>query len=108
MPSKHRKQQQQLHRSNNNPVLLRQSSSDNSLSSSFNRSDGLGHLVTSLSVTGDIVTGNGGNGCHLNLSAKEQQQLERNNYLLGLTKEQLKVECRKRGQKLTGTKDQLV
>lgn len=39
---------------------------------------------------------------------KQQQQLDRNAYLLTLTKDQLKVECRKRGQKSTGTKAELV
>lgn len=41
-------------------------------------------------------------------TAKQQQQLDRNAFLLTLTKEQLKVECRKRGQKTTGTKTELV
>lgn len=40
--------------------------------------------------------------------SKEQQQLDRNNYLSSLTKDQLKVECRKRGQKTTGNKTELV
>lgn len=47
-----------------------------------------------------------GNGTPLTL--KEQQQLDRNAYLSTLTKDQLKVECRKRGQKNTGTKAELV
>lgn len=42
------------------------------------------------------------------LTAKQQQQLERNNYLTSLTKDQLKVECRKRGQKINGNKTDLV
>lgn len=41
-------------------------------------------------------------------TAKQQQQLDRNAFLLTLTKEQLKVECRKRGQKTNGTKTDLV
>lgn len=41
-------------------------------------------------------------------TAKQQQQLDRNAFLLTLTKDQLKVECRKRGQKTTGTKTELV
>lgn len=40
--------------------------------------------------------------------SKQQQQLDRNNYLSSLTKDQLKVECRKRGQKTTGNKTELV
>lgn len=40
--------------------------------------------------------------------SKQQQQLDRNNYLSSLTKEQLKIECRKRGQKTTGNKMELV
>lgn len=42
------------------------------------------------------------------LTVKQQQQLERNNYLTSLTKDQLKVECRKRGQKINGNKTDLV
>lgn len=42
------------------------------------------------------------------LTAKQQQQLERNNYLTSLTKDQLRVECRKRGQKINGNKTDLV
>lgn len=42
------------------------------------------------------------------LTLKEQQQLDRNAYLSTLSKDQLKVECRKRGQKNTGTKVELV
>lgn len=42
------------------------------------------------------------------VTPKQQQQLDRNAYLLTLTKDQLKVECRKRGQKTTGTKTELV
>lgn len=41
-------------------------------------------------------------------TAKQQQQLDRNAFLLTLTKDQLKVECRKRGQKTNGTKTELV
>lgn len=40
--------------------------------------------------------------------SKQQQQLDRNNYLSSLTKDQLKIECRKRGQKTTGNKTELV
>lgn len=50
------------------------------------------------------VTVNGGT----TFTAKQQQQLDRNAFLLTLTKDQLKVECRKRGQKTTGTKTELV
>lgn len=38
----------------------------------------------------------------------KQQQLDRNLYLGGLTKSQLKIECRKRGSKTTGNKTNLV
>lgn len=48
------------------------------------------------------------NGSVAPLTAKQQQQLERNNYLTSLTKDQLKVECRKRGQKINGNKTDLV
>lgn len=42
------------------------------------------------------------------LTLKQQQQLDRNAYLSTLTKYQLQVECRKRGQKTNGTKAELV
>lgn len=54
------------------------------------------------------VTANGPTTGTLNFTAKQQQQLDRNAFLLTLTKDQLKVECRKRGQKSTGTKTELV
>lgn len=42
------------------------------------------------------------------LTTKQKQQLERNEYLESLTKEQLKIEAKRRGQKTTGTKTELV
>lgn len=69
------------------------------------------HQVNSaLHLNSNTVTANGGtNGGPLStFTAKQQQQLDRNAFLLTLTKEQLKVECRKRGQKTTGTKTELV
>lgn len=133
MPSKNRKQQQQQQqqqvqqqRSNNHKPLLHQSSSDNSISSTFcnslDRKGGIGGGCGSseinygqLSKSCSLTNGNGSrNSIGINgestsqLTTKEQQQLDRNNYLFGLTKEQLKIECRKRGQKLTGNKNQLV
>lgn len=66
-------------------------------------------------VNGDSGTGSGigGSSNTTNIggtifTAKQQQQLDRNAFLLTLTKEQLKVECRKRGQKTNGTKTELV
>lgn len=56
---------------------------------------------------GTVIAQNGSNG-PTTLTLKEQQQLDRNAYLSALTKEQLKVECRKRGQKNTGNKAELV
>lgn len=63
-------------------------------------------------------TNGGGSGAYANCNGgiissiiftpKQQQQLDRNAFLLTLTKDQLKVECRKRGQKTTGTKTDLV
>lgn len=55
---------------------------------------------------GSVIAQNGSNGSAL--TVKEQQQLDRNAYLSTLTKDQLRVECRKRGQKNTGTKAELV
>lgn len=54
-----------------------------------------------LNIGGGIGSGDG-------LTTKQKQQLDRNNYLSTLTKDQLKIECRKRGQKVTGTKIELV
>lgn len=42
------------------------------------------------------------------LTVKQKQQLERNAFLSSLTKDQLKVECRKRGQRIAGNKTDLV
>ena len=42
------------------------------------------------------------------LTAKQKQQLQRNEYLEALTKEQLKIEAKRRGQKTSGTKSELV
>lgn len=42
------------------------------------------------------------------LTAKQKQQLQRNEYLEQLTKEQLKIEAKRRGQKTSGTKTELV
>lgn len=42
------------------------------------------------------------------LTAKQKQQLQRNEYLESLTKEQLKSEAKRRGQKTAGTKTELV
>lgn len=66
------------------------------------------HQVNSLATVpiNQTVTANGSAGT--TFTAKQQQQLDRNAFLLTLTKDQLKVECRKRGQKSTGTKTELV
>jgi hypothetical protein len=42
------------------------------------------------------------------LTAKQKQHLQRNEYLESLTKEQLKIEAKRRGQKTAGTKTELV
>lgn len=42
------------------------------------------------------------------LTAKQKQQIQRNEYLESLTKEQLKIEAKRRGQKTAGTKTELV
>lgn len=42
------------------------------------------------------------------LTAKQKQQLQRNEFLEHLTKEQLKIEAKRRGQKTAGTKTELV
>lgn len=61
-----------------------------------------------------LIANNTGSATTTNLKqngsgvSKEQQQLDRNNYLSALTKDQLKVECRKRGQKTSGNKTELV
>lgn len=61
------------------------------------------NLKTAVALATILPNGNG-----TPLTLKEQQQLDRNAYLSTLTKDQLKVECRKRGQKNTGTKAELV
>lgn len=63
---------------------------------------------TSVQLSPTTVTTNGGTSGTLTFTAKQQQQLDRNAFLLTLTKDQLKAECRKRGQKTTGTKTELV
>lgn len=42
------------------------------------------------------------------LTAKQKLQLQRNEYLESLTKEQLKIEAKRRGHKTAGTKTELV
>ncbi|CAG9806116.1 unnamed protein product [Chironomus riparius] len=42
------------------------------------------------------------------LTTKQKQQLQRNEYLESLTKEQLKIEAKRRGQKTLGTKSELL
>lgn len=42
------------------------------------------------------------------LTVRQKQQLQRNEFLEGLTKEQLKIEAKRRGQKTSGTKSELV
>lgn len=42
------------------------------------------------------------------LTAKQKQQIQRNEFLESLTKEQLKSEAKRRGQKTSGTKSELV
>lgn len=42
------------------------------------------------------------------LTPKQKQQVQRNEYLESLTKEQLKIEAKRRGQKTAGTKTELV
>lgn len=73
--------------------------------------------ITAAAARSNLVNGDGGGNCSTTAStniggtiftAKQQQQLDRNAFLLTLTKEQLKVECRKRGQKTNGTKTELV
>lgn len=59
-------------------------------------------------TNGTYATHNGAISAAITFTPKQQQQLDRNAFLLTLTKDQLKVECRKRGQKSTGTKTDLV
>lgn len=62
------------------------------------------HQIKSQGYSSGATILNGG----INITPKQQQQLDRNAFLLTLTKDQLKLECRKRGQKTTGTKTELV
>lgn len=59
-------------------------------------------------TNGTYASHNGGTASHITFTPKQQQQLDRNAFLLTLTKDQLKVECRKRGKKSTGTTSELV
>lgn len=81
------------------PVILNHQINSSTSSSST--------ITTTTVPTNQTVTVNGGTGGTI-FTAKQQQQLDRNAFLLTLTKDQLKVECRKRGQKTTGTKTELV
>lgn len=64
------------------------------------------NAIASTNKIGNGITVSGGSTSQLTL--KQQQQLDRNAYLSTLTKYQLQIECRKRGQKTTGTKAELV
>lgn len=62
-------------------------------------------------TNGSLVNNNqrtSSNGTGNVLTAKQHHQLQRNAYLSTLNKDQLKLECRKRGQKTSGTKLDLV
>lgn len=63
---------------------------------------------TYLNSTTSNITSNSAKVSAITFTVKQQQQLDRNAFLLTLTKDQLKIECRKRGQKTTGTKTELV
>lgn len=67
--------------------------------------NGINYFGNDFSTSANVLNNNLGNN---KLTTKEQQQLDRNLFLSGLTKDQLKIECRKRGQKITGTKNELV
>lgn len=70
-----------------------------------------GGSISLAHTNGSIVHNNhktSSNGTGILLTAKQQHQLQRNAYLSTLNKEQLKLECRKRGQKTSGTKLDLV
>lgn len=81
---------------NGNPI-----STNNQINNNTHNSHHLKTLSAPATIngSGDVLT---------SFTLKQQQQLDRNAFLLTLTKDQLKVECRKRGQKTTGTKTDLV
>lgn len=66
-----------------------------------------GTIVNNNPKTSNTTNGRN-NGTGILLTAKQQHQLQRNAYLSTLNKDQLKLECRKRGQKTSGTKLDLV
>ena len=84
---------------NNNSNNIAAAEKNNSSSSGF----------ASITGTSNLNAVNGNGLLHQQQTiTKQQQQLNRNNYLSSLTKDQLKFECRKRGQKTSGTKTELV
>lgn len=80
-----------------------------------NTGNSINGTTAAATVNGDGGSGSSSTNSNSNtniggsqFTAKQQQQLDRNAFLLTLTKEQLKIECRKRGQKTNGTKTELV
>lgn len=99
----------------NNKRRLRQTNKINSTTSSQiqtpNKNSLLlngNHQVKAFTSNGDAIDVNASSLLPSTFTLKQQHQLERNAYLLTLTKDQLKAECRKRGQKSNGTKTELV
>lgn len=96
--------------SNNNQSSSATINGGGSASDNHNNDTNSGFLHTNGSIVNNTSTTNGhnNNDTGIVLTAKQQHQLQRNAYLSTLNKDQLKLECRKRGQKTSGTKLDLV
>lgn len=95
--------------SNNNQSSSATINGGGSAGDNHNNDTNSGFLHTNGSIVNNKSTTNGHNyDTGIVLTAKQQHQLQRNAYLSTLNKDQLKLECRKRGQKTSGTKLDLV
>lgn len=98
-------QQQQQQQQHNQHNKHRAGAGGNSNSSSSSAMDHHHHQQQCSTDGGECANDNNDSAP---LTLKQQQQLERNQFLVALTKDQLRVECRKRGQKTNGNKTELV
>lgn len=88
------------------PLLARPSptvANDHNSATAFYRAEANG-VTSGTSSSSDLVS----SVDQQSLTQKQQQQLDKNEWLIGQTKEQLRRECRKRGQKNSGNKTELV
>jgi hypothetical protein len=95
-----------ISRANSNKALVNQSFCNNtdSHSNGHANNNNINHVNNNHNNENNVASYGVGDG----LTAKQQQQLERNAFLETQTKDQLRQECRRRGQKTTGNKTELV